>query len=71
VNSPEPTAEARLTELEGRYLELERLVDQLNEVLVEHTELLTGLQRENADLKELVQGLDKQDPQSEPPPPHY
>lgn len=71
MNFQEPTAETRLTELEGRYTELERLVDQLNEVLVEHTDLLLALQRENADLKDLVRGMDKADSGNEPPPPHY
>ena len=72
MNDQRPKPDARLTNLQERYTELERLVEQLNEVLVEHTKALAELQRDNTELRDSVRSLEqKQEEAEEPPPPHY
>ena len=55
-------------------MELEHLVDKLNEVVTDQADQLQELARKSAALREQVLRGDpggKQDPLSEPPPPHY
>ncbi len=70
--SQHATADARLTELEIRYAHLERLVDELNQVVFSQTKTLDALR---AELLRMRNAMDRHDegqgaPKDETPP-HY
>ena len=69
-------ASTRLTEVESQLAHLQRLYDQLNEVVTDQTMRIDALVRENKRLRDKVERLDvagesgNLNPQDEKPP-HY
>lgn len=69
MSSPEPPSESRLVELEIRYAHLERLVDDLSQVVFEQGKTIDALR---AELLRFRQRLDEpSDPIRDEKPPHY
>ena len=69
-----PSDAERLIELETRFLHLERLVDELNQVIIRQASQLDQLQRasdELVDQARSARAAGKPDGSDEPPPPHY
>ncbi len=64
-------AKGRIDELEFRHLHQEKLLEHLNEVVIEQRALITRLQNDLGALKEQIGGLTSQDGGDEQPPPHY
>ncbi len=64
-------AKGRIDELEFRFLHQEKLLEHLNEVVIEQRALIARLENALGALKEQVGGLTPQDGSEEPPPPHY
>ncbi len=63
--------EERLVELESRSMHQERLIDDLNGIVIEQRKQLDRLQRELARLKEQVRNPSADDGQHDETPPHY
>ncbi len=68
--APGATPETRFEELESRLTHQQRLLDELNEVVIEQRALLDGLREELRVLREHVESPPDADPGNEPPP-HY
>ena len=60
----------RLTEIETSLMHLEKLYEQLNEVVIEQQAQIERLQRELDAVREAAKDGDDSDA-PEPPPPHY
>mgnify|MGYP001826327002 CR=1 FL=1 len=61
-------AEDRVTELETQFMHLEKMVEQLNDVVIEQQARIEQLQRE---LQALREAAAQPDEDVDEPPPHY
>lgn len=64
-----PAMESRLVDLEVRYMQLERDVAELNQVVVEQQKTIGYLKKELAVTRGRVDAIG--DPTTNEPPPHY
>ncbi|MFH0781927.1 MAG: SlyX family protein [Pseudomonadota bacterium] len=63
---------ARLQNIEEKFAHQERMVDALNEVVIEQQAQLVALEEQLCHFKALVETMHDQTPGGEdPPPPHY
>ncbi|MCC6509905.1 MAG: SlyX family protein [Pirellulaceae bacterium] len=71
----ESAIEKRLTELEFQFAHQQRLYEQLNQVVVEHTQQILRLERTNLRLEDQIKILREQRKEAFDPglekPPHY
>lgn len=65
------TREDRITELELRHTDMERLLEQLNQVIIEQGTTLDKLRSELARLDAAMRIGNESESGDEPPPPHY
>jgi SlyX protein len=66
--------EERLTEIEIKLVHLEQALNELNEVMVQHSDLIDKLHSKNNKLKEQLEMLGSGEPNPDPDhekPPHY
>lgn len=66
--------ETRLTELEIRYMQQERTVQELSDAVYRQERAIERLRRELEQLRDQVGEMNRggtSDPGEEPPPPHY
>lgn len=63
---------ARMLALEEKFAHQERMVDALNEVIIEQQAQLDAIEEHLRTIKGLVQTMSDQSPHGQdPPPPHY
>lgn len=66
--------EERINELELRYMQQERTIQELNEIVCRQEMIIEALKRDFMALKEQVLAMSpsvSRDPDQEEPPPHY
>lgn len=61
----------RITELEIKLAHQEKLLDELNQVLIEHWKDIDKLQKKYDALSDLVKQLDVKNAEADVPPPHF
>ena len=67
----ETNLEGRLVELESRSMHQERLIDELNGIVIEQRKQIDRLERKLARLTEQVRNPSGDDGQHDEAPPHY
>ncbi len=65
------TLEERLVEIETDLTHNERMLEDLNEVIIRHEKEIEALKKENALLKNLIERETVKPLSEETPPPHY
>lgn len=66
--------EERITELELRYMQQERIIEELNEIICRQEVAIEAIKREMVTFKEQFMAISpsvSRDPDQEEPPPHY
>ncbi len=61
----------RIDDLEFRFLHQEKLLEQLNEVVIEQRNVIARLEVRVEGLKDQLSGLSANEDGEDPPPPHY
>jgi len=64
-------AQVRIDELEFRFTHQEKLLEQLNEVVIEQRSVILRLEIQIGALRDQLGGMSSSEGGEDPPPPHY